>query len=137
MGSADALDRAKYAGKTGLSTKELRRRFCDQGWRIADNGVVFTGASNVAVTRYRYRGTSYRPPGHRQHQADQRVRHAERPVGCELHAGCGKGACGKRPVATPVPCPQAYLTKARSWLSIAPTMTCSPVTTSWPLYPAT
>jgi RNA-directed DNA polymerase len=24
--------RAKYAGKTGLSMKELRRRFCDQGW---------------------------------------------------------------------------------------------------------
>ena len=64
--------RAKYAGKTGLSMKELRRRFCDQGWRIAYNGAVFTGASNVAVTRYRYRGTLYRPPRLRQHQADQR-----------------------------------------------------------------
>jgi RNA-directed DNA polymerase len=47
--------RAKYAGKTGLSMKELRRRFCDQGWRFAWNGVVLTGASSVAVTRYRYR----------------------------------------------------------------------------------
>ena len=47
--------RAKYAGKSGLSMKGLRRRFCDQGWRFACNGVVFTGASSVAVTRYRYR----------------------------------------------------------------------------------
>ena len=54
--------RAKYAGKTGLSTKELRRRFCDQGWRIAYNGVVFTGASSVAVTRYRYRGNTIPTP---------------------------------------------------------------------------
>ena len=54
--------RAKYAGKTGLSMKELRRRFCDQGWRIAYNGVVFTGASNVAVTRYRYRGNTIPTP---------------------------------------------------------------------------
>ncbi len=30
--------RAKYAGKTELSMKELRRRFCDQGWRFAHNG---------------------------------------------------------------------------------------------------
>jgi RNA-directed DNA polymerase len=49
--------RAKYAGKTALSMKELRRRFCDQGWRFAYNGVVFTGASSVAVTRYRWRGS--------------------------------------------------------------------------------
>ena len=54
--------RAKYAGKTGLSMKELRRRFCDQGWRIAYNGVVFTGASSVAVTRYRYRGNTIPTP---------------------------------------------------------------------------
>ena len=54
--------RAKYAGKTGLSMKELRRRFCDQGWRFARNGVVFTGASSVAVTRYRYRGSTIPTP---------------------------------------------------------------------------
>jgi RNA-directed DNA polymerase len=54
--------RAKYAGKTGLSMKELRRRFCDQGWRIAYNGAVFTGASNVAVIRYRYRGNTIPTP---------------------------------------------------------------------------
>jgi RNA-directed DNA polymerase len=54
--------RAKYAGKTGLSIKGLRRRFCDQGWRIAYNGAVFTGASNVAVTRYRYRGNTIPAP---------------------------------------------------------------------------
>jgi RNA-directed DNA polymerase len=54
--------RAKYAGKTGLSMKELRRRFCDQGWRFAHNGVVLTGASSVAVTRYRYRGSTIPTP---------------------------------------------------------------------------
>jgi RNA-directed DNA polymerase len=54
--------RAKYKGRTGLSMKELRRRFCDQGWRFACNGVVFTGASSVAVTRYRYRGATIPTP---------------------------------------------------------------------------
>ena len=54
--------RAKCAGKTGLSMKELRRRFCDQGWRFAHNGVVLTGASSVAVTRYRYRGGAIPTP---------------------------------------------------------------------------
>ncbi len=42
--------------------KQLRRRFCDRGWRIAHNGVVFTGASSVAVTRYRYRGANIPTP---------------------------------------------------------------------------
>ena len=54
--------RAKYAGKHRLGMKELRRRFCDQGWRFACNGVVFTGASSVAVTRYRYRGSTIPTP---------------------------------------------------------------------------
>jgi RNA-directed DNA polymerase len=54
--------RAKYAGKTGLGMSRFRRRFCDIGWRIAHNGVVFTGASSVAVTRYRYRGSTIPTP---------------------------------------------------------------------------
>jgi RNA-directed DNA polymerase len=54
--------RAKYAGRTGLSMKELRGRFCDTGWRFAYNGVVFTGASSVAVTRYRHRGSNIPAP---------------------------------------------------------------------------
>lgn len=54
--------RAKYRGRTGLSMKELRRRFCDQGWRFAHNGVVFTGAASVTVTRYRYRGRNIPTP---------------------------------------------------------------------------
>ena len=54
--------RAKYAGRTELSMKELRRRFCDQGWRFAHNEAAFTGASNVAVTRYRYRGSTIATP---------------------------------------------------------------------------
>jgi RNA-directed DNA polymerase len=54
--------RAKYAGKTRLGMPQLRRRFCDEGWRFAHNGVVFTGASSVAVTRYRYRGNTIPTP---------------------------------------------------------------------------
>jgi RNA-directed DNA polymerase len=54
--------RAKYAGKSGLSMKQMRRRFCDVGWRFAYNGVVFTGASSVKVTRYRYRGGNIPAP---------------------------------------------------------------------------
>ena len=41
---------------------QLRRRFCDKGWRIAHSGVVFTGASSVTVTRYRYRGANIPTP---------------------------------------------------------------------------
>jgi RNA-directed DNA polymerase len=54
--------RAKYAGKHRLGMTELRRRFCDQGWRFACNGVVLTGASSVKVTRYRYRGSKIPTP---------------------------------------------------------------------------
>jgi RNA-directed DNA polymerase len=55
--------RAKYKqGRNGIGMPELRRRFCDQGWRFAHNGVVFTGASSVAVTRYRYRGATITTP---------------------------------------------------------------------------
>jgi RNA-directed DNA polymerase len=54
--------RAKYAGKHRVGMTELRRRFCDQGWRFACNGVVFTGASGVTVTRYRYRGSKIPTP---------------------------------------------------------------------------
>ena len=50
--------RRKYQGRTGLGMPELRRRFCVPGtWKFAHNGVVFTGAATVPVTRYRYRGT--------------------------------------------------------------------------------
>ena len=51
------------AASNRLGMPELRRRFCDKGWRFACNGVVFTGASSVTVTRYRYRGTPSRPRG--------------------------------------------------------------------------
>jgi RNA-directed DNA polymerase len=54
--------RNKYKGKNRLGMKQLRRRFCDQGWRIAYNGAIFTGASSVAVTRYRYRGSKIPTP---------------------------------------------------------------------------
>jgi RNA-directed DNA polymerase len=54
--------RAKHAGKHRLGMTALRRRFCDNEWRFACNGVVFTGASSVAVTRYRYRGSNIPTP---------------------------------------------------------------------------
>jgi len=46
----------------GLAMRQLRRRFCDNGWRLAHNGTVFTGAANVTVTRYRYRGDQIPTP---------------------------------------------------------------------------
>ena len=68
--------RAKYAGKTGLGKGQMRRRFCDRGWRFAHNGVVFRGASSVTVKRYRYRGSTIPTHGPRHRQpptpADQR-----------------------------------------------------------------
>jgi RNA-directed DNA polymerase len=54
--------RAKHAGKHRLGMTALRRRFCDQQWRFAWNGAVFTGASSVAVKRYRYRGSNIPAP---------------------------------------------------------------------------
>ena len=55
--------RRKYKhGHHRIGMKELRRRFCDKGWRFACNGVVFTGASSVPVTRYRYRGATIATP---------------------------------------------------------------------------
>lgn len=38
------------------------RRFCDRGWRFAGPRVVFTGASSVRVSRYRYRGSKIATP---------------------------------------------------------------------------
>lgn len=54
--------RAKYQGRHRLGMAQLRRRFCDTGWRFAHNGVVFTGAASVSVTRYRYRGSNIPTP---------------------------------------------------------------------------
>jgi RNA-directed DNA polymerase len=54
--------RAKHAGKHKLGMTPLRRRFCGKGWRFAHNGAVFTGASSVTVTRYRYRGSNIPTP---------------------------------------------------------------------------
>jgi RNA-directed DNA polymerase len=54
--------RGKHQGKHRIGMRELRHRFCDNGWRFACNGVAFTGASRVAVTRYRYRGNTIATP---------------------------------------------------------------------------
>ena len=55
--------RAKHKrGHHPLGMSELRRRFCDKGWRFAHNGVVFTGAASVEVERYRYRGSKIPTP---------------------------------------------------------------------------
>jgi RNA-directed DNA polymerase len=56
--------RHKYKqGRSGIGMPELRRRFCVPGtWTFAVNGVRFTGASAVPVTRYRYRGSNIPTP---------------------------------------------------------------------------
>ncbi|WP_240033330.1 group II intron reverse transcriptase/maturase [Micromonospora globbae] len=41
--------------RNGLGWKATRRRFM-QGWKIVADGISFTGASPVAIVRYRYRG---------------------------------------------------------------------------------
>ena len=61
-GSPDARIRAKYKGKTGLSMKELRRRFCDEGWRFARNGGRLRRRIQRRVKRYRYRGNTIPTP---------------------------------------------------------------------------
>jgi len=46
-----------------IGMPELRRRFCvPSTWQFAVNGVRFSGASSVAVTRYRYRGSNIPTP---------------------------------------------------------------------------
>jgi RNA-directed DNA polymerase len=56
--------RRKYKhGRSRIGMPELRRRFCVSGtWIFAVNGVRFTGASVVPVTRYRYRGSKIPTP---------------------------------------------------------------------------
>lgn len=55
--------RRKHKGRTGLGMPALRRRFCVPGtWIFAADGVRFTGASAVPVTRYRYRGAQIPTP---------------------------------------------------------------------------
>jgi RNA-directed DNA polymerase len=54
--------RRKYEGSHRLGMSEMKRRFCGKGWRFAQGKVVFTGASSVTVTRYRYRGSNIPTP---------------------------------------------------------------------------
>ena len=55
--------RRKHKGRTRLGMTELKRRFCLPGtWTFAANGITFTGASAVPVTRYRYRGNRIPTP---------------------------------------------------------------------------
>ena len=78
--------RAKHEGKN--RDRYERNSVAASATRGGDsprNGVVFTGASSVKVTRYRYRGstipTPWTPkPAAAATAADQRVRHVERPV---------------------------------------------------------
>ena len=54
--------RRRYQGRHRLGIPEMKRRFCDKGWRFAQRKVVFTGASSVTVKRYRYRGSNIPTP---------------------------------------------------------------------------
>lgn len=47
---------------SAISWKQMRHRFCDHGWRFASEGVTFTGAASVSVSRYRYRGNTIPTP---------------------------------------------------------------------------
>jgi RNA-directed DNA polymerase len=53
----------KHHGRRRPRLPELKRRFCLPGtWTLAADGVRFTGASSVPVTRYRYRGARIPAP---------------------------------------------------------------------------
>jgi RNA-directed DNA polymerase len=55
--------RRKYAGRTGLSLRKMRRRFCLPGtWIFAVDGVRFKGAGAVTSKEYRYRGSKIPTP---------------------------------------------------------------------------
>jgi RNA-directed DNA polymerase len=46
-----------------LSWRQIRRRFCRPGtWKPCCDGVELRGASSIAITRYRYRGSSIPTP---------------------------------------------------------------------------
>ena len=86
--------RGKYShGNHKIGMPELRRRFCGKGWQFAYNGVVLTGASSVKVTATAIAAATSRPRGPPDPQppqaADQRARHAERPLRGDAHGGCG------------------------------------------------
>jgi RNA-directed DNA polymerase len=46
----------------GITWKELRRRFCVNGWWPADGDVIMFNPGAVRTTRYRYRGTKIPSP---------------------------------------------------------------------------
>ena len=46
----------------GITWKELRRRFCTNGWWPADGDVIMFNPGAVRTTRYRYRGTKIPSP---------------------------------------------------------------------------
>jgi RNA-directed DNA polymerase len=46
----------------GIAWKELRRRFCINGWWPADSDVIMFNPGAVRTTRYRYRGTKIPSP---------------------------------------------------------------------------
>ena len=46
----------------GITWKELRRRFCINGWWPADGDVIMFNPGAVRTTRYRYRGTKIPSP---------------------------------------------------------------------------
>jgi RNA-directed DNA polymerase len=45
-----------------ITWKELRRRFCNDGWWPADGDVILFNPGAVRTTRYRYRGTKSPSP---------------------------------------------------------------------------
>ena len=64
----------------GITWKELRRRFCVDGWWPADGDVIMFNPGAVRTTRYRYRGTKIPSP-----VAERRMRTHHRPT-----ATCGE-----------------------------------------------
>jgi RNA-directed DNA polymerase len=64
------LRRKYHRRRSRIGMPEIRRRFCLPGtWKLAVNGVRFTGTATVPPTRYRYRGSKIPAPFTPQPQA--------------------------------------------------------------------
>jgi len=96
--------RHKYKqGRSGIGMPELRRRFCVPGtWTFAVNGIRFTGASVVPVTRYRYRGSNIRGhPSWTQHSASPAGKARGKPGAVRAARRVWRAGRGNPPGAIP------------------------------------
>ena len=97
--------RAKYAGKSKLSMAEMRRRFCDVGWRFAHDGGVhgrIQRPGDPLPVRRSSIPTPWAATGRQQWQqrAEDRARGQGAPGAVRAARRVRRGDHGKPPAAT-------------------------------------